>query len=246
MGAKGTGTLSQAKTLGGIGSILVLLAIIPYVGTVLAVIGFVMTLIAMKYISDSLQDGSIFKDIIIAVALSIVGFVVVGAIVAVNVYRFIGFGSHVTSTTIASRPGFGSFVGDIIGGLLVGWIVLIVSAYFFRKAYNTAGQKLNVGIFKTAALVYFIGAILTIIVVGLLLILIAQVLLIVAFFSIPDTLTPYAPGMPPPSPSGYPTTTTGVPSASSAGGRFCVKCGASLAQDAMFCPSCGASQPAIT
>jgi len=235
------GTISQAKTLGGVGSILVLLTVIPTVGPVLAIIGFIMTLIAVKYIADSLQDKTIFKDMIIGVVLSIIGFAVVGVLVGASVYRFAGLRGATTASQVASTPGFGTLIGEIIGALVVGWIVLVVSAYFFRRAYNIVGAKLSVGMFRTAALVYFIGAILTIIVIGLLLILIAQILLIVAFFSIPDTITPS--GMPPPPAAGFPTT-SGPSVAPTAGTKFCVKCGASLAQDAMFCPSCGASQPA--
>jgi uncharacterized membrane protein len=235
------GTLSQAKTLGGVGSILVLLTVIPTVGAVLAIIGFVMTLIAVKYISDSLQDKTIFKDMIIAVVLSIIGFAVVAVIVGASLYSFAGLRGATSASQVASTPGFGTLIGEIVGGLVVGWILLVISAYFFRRAYNIVGMKLNVGMFRTAALVYFIGAILTIIVFGLLLILIAQILLIVAFFSIPDTVMPSS--MPPPPSAGFPTM-GGPPAAPTAGSKFCVKCGASMAQDAMFCPSCGASQPA--
>jgi uncharacterized membrane protein len=236
------GTLSQAKVLGGIGSILVLLTIIPTAGVILAIIGFVMTLIAVKYISDSLQDKAIFRDMLIGIVLSIVGFAVVAVIVGGSVYRFAGLGSTASASSVASSPGFFGFLAGIVVGLVVGWIVLVISAYFFRKAYNIVGLKLNVGMFRTAALVYFIGAILTIIVFGLLLILIAQILLIIAFFSIPDTPIPSSPGMPPPLAPGSPTmaTQTGMPMA---GTKFCTKCGASLTQDASFCPSCGASQP---
>ena len=197
------GTLSQAKTLGGVGSILVLLVFIPTAGVVLAIIGFIMTLIAVKYISDDLKDNKIFNDMLIAVVLSIIGFVVVGVIVAASVFQFAGLGSLVGKTVTPSTPGIVGLITGIIAGLVIGWIVLIVSSYFLRKAYNEVGLKLNVGMFKTAALIYFIGAILTIVVIGLLLILIAQILLIVAFFSIPDTM-PSAPGMPPP-PPGSPT-----------------------------------------
>jgi len=234
------GTLSQAKTLGGVGSILVLLVFIPTAGVVLAIIGFIMTLIAVKYISDYANDKKIFNDMLIAIVLSIIGFVVVGVIVAASVFQFAGLGSLVGRTVTPSTPGVVGLITGIIAGLVIGWIVLIVSSYFLRKAYNEVGLKLNVGMFKTAALIYFIGAILTIVVIGLLLILIAQILLIVAFFSIPDMM-PAGPGMPPP-PPGSPTMAA-QPGTPMAGTKFCVKCGASLAQDASFCPNCGASQP---
>ncbi len=62
-------------------------------------------------------------------------------------------------------------------------------------------------LFGTAALLYLIGAALTIILVGFLLIFVAQILFIVAFFSLPDQLPaqPMAPTTFTPS-SGAPTT----------------------------------------
>jgi len=235
------GTLSQAKTLGGVGSILVLLIFIPTAGVLLAIIGFIMTLIALKYIADYLKDPKVFNDALIAVVLAIIGFVVVGVIVAASVFQFAGLGSLVGRTVTPSTPGIVGLITGIVAGLVIGWIVLVVSSYFFRKAYNEVGMKLNVGMFKTAALIFFIGAILTILVIGLLLILIAQILLIIAFFSIPDMSMASGPGMPPP-PPGSPSMAT-QPGTPMAGTKFCVKCGASLAQDASFCPNCGASQP---
>jgi uncharacterized membrane protein len=68
----GMKTLSQAKTLGGIGSILILLSIVPYAGIIFSVVGFILVLVAVKDISDALADKSIFNNMIIAVILSIV------------------------------------------------------------------------------------------------------------------------------------------------------------------------------
>ena len=39
------GSLSQAKTLGGVGSILTLLGIVPYAGTAIVIIGWVLVLV---------------------------------------------------------------------------------------------------------------------------------------------------------------------------------------------------------
>ena len=79
------GSIAQAKTLGEVGSILVLLSFIPVAGSVVAIIGFILTLIAVKYISDSLHDSSIFSNILIAIVLAIVG-VAVGGIVILGTY----------------------------------------------------------------------------------------------------------------------------------------------------------------
>ncbi len=236
------GTISQAKTYGGIGSILVLLSFIPTVGWILAIIGFVLTVIAIKYISDSVNDPSIFRNAIIAYLISIVGIIVVGVVIAAYILSLVGVGAIARGASGAATGLSIGAITSIIGALAVVWILLIVSSYFIRKTYNSIAVKLNVGMFRTAALVYFIGAILTIILVGFLLLLIAQILLVIAYFSIADTPFPSSPGMPPPPYSGAPTmsTASGMPAS---GTKYCVKCGAALSQDAMFCPNCGASQP---
>lgn len=231
------GSLSQAKTLGGVGSILVLLGFIPYAGFVIAIIGYILTLVAIKYISEAVHDEAIFRNAIIALVVSIIAVAIVGVVAAASVFSLVGLRS-----TGAPTGGFFSVVAGIIVALAVGWILLIVSAIFLRRSYDSISLKLNVGMFRTAALVYLIGAALAIILVGFLVILIAQILFIVAYFSIPDTVTMSGSGMPP-SPQG--STMMGTPSQMpAAGSKFCVKCGASLSQDTMFCPNCGASQPA--
>ena len=42
------GSLSTARTFGGIGSILILLFIVPVIGTLLSVIGWILVLIAVN------------------------------------------------------------------------------------------------------------------------------------------------------------------------------------------------------
>ena len=59
-------TLSQAKTLGGVGSILIF---IPFV----SIVGYILIIVAVKDISDDLQDKSIFRNVVIAAATGIVG-----------------------------------------------------------------------------------------------------------------------------------------------------------------------------
>src|SRR5881398_1515805 len=86
-------SLGQAKTLGGVGSILVLLSPIPTAGAVLSIVGFIMILIAVKYIADILGDQKIFNNMIIAVILAIIGIVVGVVVVLCAVYSLIGLGA---------------------------------------------------------------------------------------------------------------------------------------------------------
>jgi uncharacterized membrane protein len=209
--------LSSAKTLGGIGSILILLTLVPWAGVVLSIVGWIMILIALKYVSDIVNDGSIFSNAIISVILSIIGLIVGFLVVIGSVYRFMGlngytFGSGATSTTPPTDVG-GLIVGILVG-LAVLWIFGLVSSIFLRMSLNKVSRALNVNMFSTAALLYLIGAALTIILVGFILLFVAEILLVVAFFSIPDRL-PQAPpmqpssmGYPPPSPTTQSPTTS--------------------------------------
>ena len=200
------GKLSDAKTLGGIGSIL---QIIPFI----SIVGYILTLIAVKYVSDEVNDSSIFSDMLLAVITGIVGF-----IVGASVLFFGALSSMFTA-------GIGAITGGITF-LAIVWIVLIVSAIFIRRAFDKMATKLNVGTFRTAGMLYFIGALLTIILVGFLILFIAFILQVVAFFSIQDTLSTPQAQLP-----------------AQAGFKYCPSCGTQMPAAAGFCPKCGAKQP---
>jgi len=179
-------TLGQAKTLGGVGSILVLLGFVPYAGFVLGIVGFILILIAVKYISEVIGDPAVFNNMIIAVVLAIVGLVVGGVVVFGAIYSLVGLGSLGTSGTISG--GVLGLIAAIIIGLVVIWIFYLIASIFIKKSYDTIANRINVGTFHTAGLLYLIGAALTIIFVGLIIVLIAEILQIVAFFSIPEQM----------------------------------------------------------
>lgn len=187
-------SLGQAKTLGGVGSILVLLTFVPYAGPVLGIVGLILILVAVKYVSDSVNDRSIFNNVIWAVLLAIAGIVVGTLVVFASIFRFAGLGyltgPDLTRPNIATVPA-GDIAALIIGlaaGLVVIWIFYLISAIFMKRSFDTISTRINIGTFHTAALIYLIGAATTIILVGFLLIFIAQILFVIAFFSIPETI----------------------------------------------------------
>ena len=202
--------LGDAKLLGGIGSILLL---IPGV----SIVGYILILIAGKFISDELGDKSIFDNMLYAVIAGIVGVAAAAFII------FTGAMFGVFTFAISAIAG-------LIVGLAIAWIGLIVSSIFLRRAYGTMATKLNVDTFKTAGLLYFIGAILTIVLVGFLILFVAAILQIVAFFSINEMVQGTQP---------QPIAAQGAP----AGMKFCPSCGVQMAASATFCPKCGAKQP---
>lgn len=174
---------------------MMVLGFVSSIGWVLAVAGAVMVLIAIKYISDAFADPSIFKNMIIAVVLAILG-LVVGVIVILSTVLsafgfatltrgFGGLGGFTPPTNIATGNWVGLILG-VISGLAVVWVLLVMSAFFVRRSYGAIASKTSIHMFSTAGLLYLIGAALTIVLVGFVLILVSEILNIVAFFSIPD------------------------------------------------------------
>ena len=186
--------LSQAKILGGVGSLLMLLSFVPTVGGLLGIVGFVLVLIAVKYVSDVVGDRAIFNNMLISVILGIVGIVVglvVGVISFFTVFgRVVGMPSDFSEWFGPSQVSPESIVGLLIGvilGLVVIWVFYIISAIFLRKSFTAISSRLNVKLFGTAALLYLIGAALLIVLVGFVILLVALILQTIAFFSIPET-----------------------------------------------------------
>jgi len=204
------GKLSDAKMLGGIGSIL---QIIPFLG----ILGYILTLIAVKFVSDEVQDSSIFTNMLYAVIAGIAGFAL-GAFVV-----FFGALSSVYTAGVGA-------IGGAIGFLAVVWVALIISSLFVRRAFDGMANKLGVGTFRTAGLLYFVGALLTIVLIGFVLLFVAFILQVVAFFSINDS-SPMAQVQPQ------------VPTTAQPGLKYCASCGTQMASSAAFCPKCGAKQP---
>jgi len=119
------------------------------------------------------------------------------------------------------------------------WVLVIVAAFFLWRSYKRVAAKLNVKLFGIGALIYLIGAILTIIFVGFILTFVAQIMFAIAFFSLPDNLpgawTPpqtVGPSPPPPTQSTYRQPAT-------SGSTYCHNCGAPKKSGANFCDHCG-------
>ncbi len=189
-----------------------LLAIVTSIGPLIAIVGAVLMLYAISEISTTVGDRSIFRNMVVAVALAVVGLVIGVATVLSSVLRAFGLGILSGGVPNPSSIPHTNLV-DLIMGAIVGfavlWVLLIVSAYFVRLSYDSMGSKLGVSMFGTAGLLYLIGAALTIILVGLVLIFVALILNIVAFFSIPDQPPSAQPGPPSRSPSAPPPSSPG-------------------------------------
>lgn len=190
MGFQPSPKLLQARVFGGVGSILAILSVIPYAGFVLGIVGLILILVALKYISDEVGNEGIFRYGLYSVITGIMASII-AALVALTFFLSL---SSIRSLFTNSPPAMGlhlpiAFILSIIVFILVLWILLIVSAYFLRKSYDMIARSLGVGLFSTAALLYLIGAFLTILfLIGLIIIFVAAIIQTIAFFSIPENV----------------------------------------------------------
>jgi uncharacterized membrane protein len=194
--------LGSAKIIGGIGVLLSLLAIIPYAGALLSLIGIVMIFIAVHYIADETKNHKIFQDYLMNFIFQII------AIVAIIIIMIAAFGISGGLTWITSLQEqnftdlnsvwntFGTMITACIAALLIAWIFLILGAIYLRKSYNSIAEHTKVNLFKTTGTVYLIGAVTLIVVIGVVIIFVAKILELVSYFSLPETL-PTQPTTPP-------------------------------------------------
>jgi len=137
-------SLSSAKTLGGIGGILVFLP-------GLSLVGWVLILVSLNEISDVVHDRSIFDDALIAGITAILG--------AVAFFVFLVSGAFSTLITFGALAFGTRGVLAAVGTLAFFWVFSIVSAIFLKRAYEKTAQRLNVNAFATAGMLYLIGAV---------------------------------------------------------------------------------------
>ena len=193
--------LSEAKIYGGIGAILSLLSVVPYAGALLGLIGLVLIFVAVRHIADETKDHKIFSNYLMNFILSIVAAVAV-ILIMIAAFGLSGGFSWITSlqqqniTDFSSFwESFGTMVSSCILALFIAWVLLILSAIYLRKSYNSIADHTKVNLFKTTGLVYLIGAVTLIIAIGAIILFIAKILEIVAYFSLPENL-PAVPEVP--------------------------------------------------
>jgi len=183
-------------------------------------------IVAVKHISEITNDKQIFGDYLLYFIIQILTIL---AVIALMISMMIGIGgfsfySPASPQEYTDLPSFFSMLGSLISacilGLLIVWILSIISALYFKRSYHRIATHTNIELFKTAGTVYFIGALTLIFFVGFLIIFIVRIIEIIAYFSLPDETTP---------------------SSTHIQGRRCLACGRLIPEDAVHCPYCGIS-----
>jgi uncharacterized membrane protein len=200
-------TLESSKTLGGVGAILVVIGFLGFFAygytALLSLIGIIITLIALKGMADHYNEAGIFNNALYGFITLIIGVVAFIATVIVMILMAISNIDVDWTNPTAIQQYFmdmnnlWGIIGTLITALVVLFIFAIISAIFFRKSLTSLSIKSGEKIFETAGLLWLIGAVLTIILIGFIIIGIAWILIAVGFFSIKPTAPPQPPPPPP-------------------------------------------------
>jgi uncharacterized membrane protein len=191
-------TLESSKNLGGIGALLVVLSPLGrgLFSGALGIVGLILMLIGLNGIAVDYKERKIFDNALYGVIVAIVGVVAAIAVIVVTVLATLSsLGINLHNWTNWSQVGnllrnpantgsLWGFIGGVVIGLVVLFAFAIVSAMLFRRSLNILSTKTKIDMFHTAGLLMLIGAVLTIVLVGLLLIWVSFILIAVAFFSI--------------------------------------------------------------
>jgi uncharacterized membrane protein len=209
-------TLESSKSLGGIGAILLLIGVLPYISEVtfgiIAIVGIIAILVALHGLANVYNEKGIFNYSLYGLIAGIVGGVIAGVVVVVAVLSNLKTllqdlypSWNGKWTSISSLSGMTpqtsnintSTIFSLIAGALVAfvifWIFLIIWAVLARKSLKMLADKSGTGLFGTASLLLIIGAALTIIGIGLILLWVGVLLMAIAFFQLkPQTEQPQA------------------------------------------------------
>jgi uncharacterized membrane protein len=185
--------LSSSRLLGIIGALFMVLGVVPSIGGLLALIGIIFVIIALKGYGDAYKDGSIFHNTLYTIVFEIIGVVVFAGVLIFGLMSFLSSLGITNISQLSSWQNINwqqaintsnifSFIGAIVLGLVILFAFTVLAALYFRKAMKTMSEKTGVSLFHTTGTVFFIGAILTIILIGFIVIWVAFILLMIAFY----------------------------------------------------------------
>jgi uncharacterized membrane protein len=174
----------NSKTLACVGSILLLLSIVPYAGWVLGIVGIVLLLKSMKEFADYYGNQSIYQNAWTGIKYYIVGIIAIAVAGTAFVIGLLSAATFPFTGIVGLTAGLGIGVIAAIAGLIVAFVFYVLAANHLKKTLNTLAEKTGDTTLATAGTLLFIGALLTIIGIGLILIFIAWIIAAVGFFSL--------------------------------------------------------------
>jgi uncharacterized membrane protein len=191
-----------ARLSGSSGSLLLLLGIILLVFThrlifiiidsVLVAAGLILVLIALKHVSKIAKDSKIFIYGLISAVFGLAGYLILVAPTIFPRYMIIVDGeipilklilwmSIKPDAELATLPLWWQLYQY---ELIAIWITLIISSLFVKLSYDRISRSLGIGLFSTTALLYLVGAALTITTSGVPVIMASLITQAIAFIKI--------------------------------------------------------------
>jgi uncharacterized membrane protein len=199
--------------------------VIAVVGSVLALAGYILFLIAMHRLSQYYKEPSIFSNLLRALIIQIITAVILGVIVVVMV--LLAAGSVPIEPTASVQPLIiTTFLAIIVASLVI-FAISIYCAVLYKRSFDRLAEKSGVDSFHTTGLLYLIGAVLNIAGgIGAIIIWIAWIFAAMGYQKLQPSPTAPAPFVPP-----YQPGTVAM--------KRCPTCGAENSPDALYCRNCG-------
>ena len=204
-------------------TVLVILAIV-------GLVGFILFILAMHQLSHYYKESGIFKNIVYALIVNIVGAIFVFALFFVFISSSINTAITTPSTSIL--PFLNQFIFSFLALVVVALVLGIISAAFYMRAFNKLGEKSDRDSFKAAGVLYFVGVLLSIVLVGGILVWIAWIFAAWGFHSLKPLSSPNIYSTPSAGTSPVPAQT--IP---------CPNCGTGNVPEALYCRSLRQATP---
>jgi uncharacterized membrane protein len=184
-------------------------------------------MVAMYRLSHYYNAPSIFKNVLYAFIISIISGVTI-IILEFTVFATFLSGIAQPGTPAATAP-FTQFLLTYLVVLGVPIVFGIVNAVLYMRAFNKLGEKSGVDAFKTAGLLYLIGVLLTVVLIGGILVWIAWIFAAMAFNRLK------------PAPAAVPTFSYLLqpPISNTTQSKYCLNCGKENTPDSLYCRNCG-------
>ena len=197
---------------------------------VIGLAGVILFLIAMHSLSQYYNEPGIFKNALYGFLVNVIG------IVALIVFAFALIFTTIVSSTASSTTHISTagFILGFVGLIFAGLVIEIVSAVLYYRAFHKLGEKSGVNSFNTAGIMYLIGTILTIVLVGSLIVWIAWIFASMGF----NSLKPKANQT-----TTFPYSTPQTATTNLTQKRFCPYCGMENPPDSVYCVICGQKLP---